>query len=637
MLVAMDAPPPYLSLVVTARNDDHGEDFLKRMQAFTDGWIEQSNRFRFPSELIIVEWNPMPERAPLAEALSWPEGNQYCTVRIITVPGEAHQRYRHAPVLGLYQMIAKNVGIRRARGSFVLATNIDILFSSELMERLAQRDLCGDRMYRMDRMDARSEIPENAGVEERLAWCARNLLRVNTRNGSFPVTPDGVPVPGENDVVKPGAGISLAMDWYSPEFYAGMPYRWLPDRATLLLEAPNGPEAGELSIELEPGLGTGYGPFLLCVAREDGAPLAERHVSARTTVTVPTGLPPAGQGRLTLYVVGGGLRTKQDPRLTNVQVRSIVWGGTKPLQAVTPRRRLRWWLSRLHRRWAGIEKAPPTVHDREELGVQSGLAYEGAWSDWERLGPGLARWPGAGAGLALTATGGARELELDVEPGPGAVGRTLRLVLSGADGGTLASAAIPGRMRLRWQAGSPAAGKFTVGIRGEVDGDGTGGDRSLTLHGAEWRAARPSSTSGHVLEPVNEGGLPVHLHTNGCGDFTLLSREAWFNLRGYPEFDAFSMNIDSVLCWAAHHAGYREEMLDDPMRTYHIEHGRASGWTPEGEAALYERIARKRIPLLDYETVINWARDMNRFGMPILFNHDNWGLASDQFAERVIR
>ena len=29
-------------------------------------------------------------------------------------------------------MIAKNVGIRRARGEFVLATNIDILFSSEL-------------------------------------------------------------------------------------------------------------------------------------------------------------------------------------------------------------------------------------------------------------------------------------------------------------------------------------------------------------------------------------------------------------------------------------------------------------------------------------------------------------------------
>ena len=30
-------------------------------------------------------------------------------------------------------MIAKNAGIRRARGQFVLATNIDIIFSNELV------------------------------------------------------------------------------------------------------------------------------------------------------------------------------------------------------------------------------------------------------------------------------------------------------------------------------------------------------------------------------------------------------------------------------------------------------------------------------------------------------------------------
>ncbi len=41
---------PYLSLVVTARNDDHGGNLLGRMQAFVGGWIAQaaplSNSFR---------------------------------------------------------------------------------------------------------------------------------------------------------------------------------------------------------------------------------------------------------------------------------------------------------------------------------------------------------------------------------------------------------------------------------------------------------------------------------------------------------------------------------------------------------------------------------------------------------------
>ena len=83
------------------------------------------------------------------------------------------------------------------------------------------------------------------------------------------------------------------------------------------------------------------------------------------------------------------------------------------------------------------------------------------------------------------------------------------------------------------------------------------------------------------------------VHTNACGDFTLMAREHWFDLRGYPEFDLFSMNLDSVLCVAAHHGGAREQMLAEPMRIYHIEHGTGSGWTPEGQAKLFERIAAR--------------------------------------------
>ena len=36
------------------------------------------------------------------------------------------------------------------------------------------------------------------------------------------------------------------------------------------------------------------------------------------------------------------------------------------------------------------------------------------------------------------------------------------------------------------------------------------------------------------------------LHTNACGDFTLLHRDVWFALRGYPEWPMYSMHLDSV-------------------------------------------------------------------------------------------
>jgi hypothetical protein len=147
---------PYISVVATARNDDHGGNLLGRMQVFIDAWINQAKRHRLSSELILVEWNPPRERERLAAALRWPPDTGPCQVRIIQVPPEVHARYRHAAALPLYQMIAKNVGIRRARGEFILATNIDIVFSDELMMFLSERRLEKSRMYRIDRTDVMS-------------------------------------------------------------------------------------------------------------------------------------------------------------------------------------------------------------------------------------------------------------------------------------------------------------------------------------------------------------------------------------------------------------------------------------------------------------------------------------------------
>src|SRR5207249_2991763 len=86
---------PYLSLVVAARNDDHGGNLRTRMQIFLDAWINQAKRHQLDSELIIVEWNPPPDRPRLRDAMRWPENTGPCRVRIIEVPSEIHARYRH--------------------------------------------------------------------------------------------------------------------------------------------------------------------------------------------------------------------------------------------------------------------------------------------------------------------------------------------------------------------------------------------------------------------------------------------------------------------------------------------------------------------------------------------------------------
>jgi hypothetical protein len=143
-------------VVATTRNDDHGGNQLARTQLFIEGLAEQCDQFKLPVELILVEWNPPPDRPGLAEVLSWPRSD-WLQPRVLVVPAEVHRTFEHAEKLPLFQMIAKNAGIRRACASFVLATNIDILFSDELFAFL-QTGLKPGAMYRADRLDIVADL-----------------------------------------------------------------------------------------------------------------------------------------------------------------------------------------------------------------------------------------------------------------------------------------------------------------------------------------------------------------------------------------------------------------------------------------------------------------------------------------------
>ena len=194
---------PVLSIVAAGRNDDHGEDQLQRTQAFVNGVIAQSGKFHLPMELIIVEWNPPADRPPLVEVLSWPAEHNYCDVRIIEVPPEVHNRYKHSDVLPFYQMIAKNVGIRRAKAEFILATNIDILFSEDLFTFFASGKMARGKMYRVDRYDVDNRVLQQPIVSEQLVFCRENIIRVNGRNGSRNI------ITGDYHMIYPPEGVDI--------------------------------------------------------------------------------------------------------------------------------------------------------------------------------------------------------------------------------------------------------------------------------------------------------------------------------------------------------------------------------------------------------------------------------------------
>jgi hypothetical protein len=205
-----------LSFVVTSRNDGITGSELNRTQIFVDSLLEQCSRFKLDAELIVVEWNPPEHKPLLADALTWTKSSVFCPVRIIQVPGFIHNRFQNSDEIPLFQMIAKNVGIRRAYGRFILATNIDIIFSNELMQFLASANLNPNRMYRIDRYDVHADIPAQMRLDERLDWCYQHLLRIYRSDAIVQVQSGQIPL--LKPALIPSTLLTRLKSWWNMQF-----------------------------------------------------------------------------------------------------------------------------------------------------------------------------------------------------------------------------------------------------------------------------------------------------------------------------------------------------------------------------------------------------------------------------------
>jgi hypothetical protein len=150
------------------------------MQLNINGLLTQMERYRLESELVLVEWNPPPDRPLLREAFPWPKNLMFSKIRIITVPSSIHKRYEYSDRVNIHHMVARNVGIRRARGKFVLSTGVDMLLSNELVEYLAKKQLNENLFYRIDRLDVNRKVLAINSLDEQLSFCKQNIVDIHT-------------------------------------------------------------------------------------------------------------------------------------------------------------------------------------------------------------------------------------------------------------------------------------------------------------------------------------------------------------------------------------------------------------------------------------------------------------------------
>ena len=157
MTQAVRPHDPYLTIVVTGRNDDFGGDFNSRFfqalrfnhQCLGDAGVSH--------EFVFVEWRPVECRPLLATLLADECSDLDQTqLRSYVVHPAYHDALSLNPRLQFQEFIAKNVGIRRARGTFVLTTNTDIYLGRGVVECLAAAAIQDGILYRAARHDLKS-------------------------------------------------------------------------------------------------------------------------------------------------------------------------------------------------------------------------------------------------------------------------------------------------------------------------------------------------------------------------------------------------------------------------------------------------------------------------------------------------
>jgi len=561
------ADMPYLSVVVSPGGAGR--------EAFLDRWKKQAGRWALSSEVILVD-----------------AGNQ-----------------------------SRNAGIRAASGEFVLATTVDTVFPGELIEFLASRRLERNRMYRADRYDA---------------------SRVWAREGVFPLTAEGLRANVADDITPPGSGIHFGSGWFPAARLAGRTGRFFAGDAEVVLPRMPQPWAA-MDMEVEPGPGV-RPPALLQAIDGDGAVAAEWNVERRKAVRlwVPTA---AGGGaqRFRLRTPDGGWPTPLDLHIFNFRCLLADWA--VPRQPPTPpplrelarekrptlRRFLRapWVLPRVVKLLGGV--------GTDVFGP--GIEYWGeGWSYREQGGGETFRWAAQDAELVVRPGAESGNLAMLAEPGPGVGGGGCGLRVRLPDGTVLGRAEVRGASCVRIplpKFAEPVARLFVGPEGGAAVAPGDSRVLGFRVFACACEAAAGAdrrermAPAGHWIsvtrgvepvtvdwteklrgcqDPIARMGRPEDLHLHACGDFTLMARSHWLDLRGYPEVDLPRADLDALLCLAAHHAGVREEVLPSPLRVARASLGESEPPPGIGEDLLWI------------------ATQMRSLRAPAIFNLDDWGL-----------
>jgi hypothetical protein len=237
-----------------------------------------------------------------------------------------------------------------------------------------------------------------------------------------------------HDGILPGAG------WQAPESAGGERFRWAGDDVELVLSPT---DKRSLTLDVEPGPAISGAPLELSVVANDGSAVRLASLATRQAVTID--LPAASTTKrvLRLRVDTPGPRQATDGRVLSFRLFDAFWSSGSDRYTPATLRGLS----------DTVDIGPPD--DRRALAATGTLPVDGlftgyGWHRAEQSGVDVFRWVANDAEIVVARPSGERrELELQLEPGPGVGLAAFDLHLVDEGGAPVGAVRVRGRETVR--------------------------------------------------------------------------------------------------------------------------------------------------------------------------------------------
>jgi hypothetical protein len=173
--------PPYLTIIVTGRNDNYGGDwyFKKKHNSFIEyysKYLDKENNFL---EIILVDYNKVQDKPSYFDQFNW---EKFKLVKKVSVSNSEHRILSGESKYPFFGNIAFNEGLRIASGEYVLGLSVDTYLSKAMLNYLKKKQLDKNFFYRSDLYYFRQNYFKNK-LMQRL-WNRFTLIKVSLRHSS---------------------------------------------------------------------------------------------------------------------------------------------------------------------------------------------------------------------------------------------------------------------------------------------------------------------------------------------------------------------------------------------------------------------------------------------------------------------